>query len=93
MLNKIPPPFKICRVVWELHCLNESSEAHRQPGVGVGVSVVSFVGVVGDFAIMQHLSDCHGSAIFRIASEKLGIWPNSYQHPMQFDLFRTSSNF
>jgi hypothetical protein len=39
-----------------LHCLNESSEAHRQPGVGVGISVVSFVSfvsVVGEVAIMQ----------------------------------------
>ena len=42
--------------------------AHHQPGVGVGV--VRFVSVVGEFAIMQHLSGCDGNAIFRISSNK-----------------------
>jgi hypothetical protein len=42
---------------------------------------------------MQHFSDCDGSAIFRISSNNLSIWTNPYQHPMQFDLFQTSSKF
>jgi hypothetical protein len=40
---------------------------------------------------MQHFSDCNGSAIFRISSKQVVICTNSYQHRMQFDLFRTSS--
>jgi hypothetical protein len=44
-------------------------------------------------AIMQHFSDCDGSAIFRISSTQIAICTNSYQHRMQFDLFQTSSKF
>jgi hypothetical protein len=40
---------------------------------------------------MQHLSDCDGSAIFRISSKQIANCTNSYQDRMQFDLFRTSS--
>jgi hypothetical protein len=31
--------------------------------------------------------------LFRISSKNLSIWPNSYQNPMQFPLFQTSSKF
>jgi hypothetical protein len=40
---------------------------------------------------MQHFSDCVGSAIFGISSNKVAIWTNSYQIPMHFDQVRTSS--
>jgi hypothetical protein len=43
------------------------------------------------FAIMQHFSDCDGSAIF--GTETIAMWNNSYQHPMRFDLFQTSSKW
>jgi hypothetical protein len=75
MPYKVLPPLKTIRIAEELHCRNKSSEAHHQPGVGVGVSVVSFVSVVGEFAIMQHLSDCDGGAIFRISSTNLQSGP------------------
>jgi hypothetical protein len=44
-------------------------------------------------AIMQHFSDCDGSAIFRISSKKGANRTNSYQHRMQIDMFQTSSKF
>jgi hypothetical protein len=44
-------------------------------------------------ATMQHLSYCDGSAIFRISSKNLPIYTNSYQNPMQFELFQTRSTF
>jgi hypothetical protein len=43
--------------------------------------------------IVQHFSDCDGSAIFRISSNKVAVWNNSYQNPMQLDRFQTSSKF
>jgi hypothetical protein len=46
-----------------------------------------------NFTIMQHFSDCDGNAIFRISSNNLSIWTNSYQNPTQFDLFQNSSKF
>jgi hypothetical protein len=42
---------------------------------------------------MQHFSDCDWNAIFGISSNNVSIWSNSYENPMQFDLFRTSSKF
>jgi hypothetical protein len=45
------------------------------------------------YAIMQHFSDCDGSAIFGISSKNTAISTNTYQHRMLFDLFRTSSMF
>jgi hypothetical protein len=45
------------------------------------------------FTIMQHFSDCDGSAIYRISPNNLSIWTKSFQNPMQFDLFQTSSKF
>jgi hypothetical protein len=45
------------------------------------------------FAIMQHFSDCDGSAMFRISSNKHTKCNNSYQHQTLFDMFQTSSKF
>jgi hypothetical protein len=56
-------------------------------GVGVGVGV----GVVKLLYIMLQVSDCDRSAIFIISTNNCSNWPNSYQHPMQFDVFQTSS--
>jgi hypothetical protein len=60
----------------------------REVGVVVGVGV----GAV-KFAIMQHLSDCDGSAIYRISTITCSIWPIFYRNPMQFELFQTISKF
>jgi hypothetical protein len=43
--------------------------------------------------VMQHFSDCDGSAMLRISLKQVAIWNNSYQNPMQFDLFQSSSKF
>jgi hypothetical protein len=40
---------------------------------------------------MLHLSDCDGSAIFRISSNKVAIWTDSLQNRMEFDIVQTSS--
>jgi hypothetical protein len=42
---------------------------------------------------MQYFSDCDGSAIFRISSNNVAIWTNSFHNPMHFDVFWTSSTF
>jgi hypothetical protein len=34
-----------------------------------------------------------GIAIFRFSTKSCAIWPNFYQHPMQFNLFPTSAKF
>jgi hypothetical protein len=41
--------------------------------------------------IMQHFSDCDGSAIFRVSSNNCRIWPNSRLNPMQFDVRQVRS--
>jgi hypothetical protein len=64
--------------------LSAAEKYYYVVGVGIGV---------GKLAITQHPSDCDGSAIFRNSTTNLAIWPNSYQNPMQFDLFPTSSKF
>jgi hypothetical protein len=45
------------------------------------------------FAIMQHVSDCDGNAIFGISSKQNTIRTNSYQNRTQFDFVQTSSKF
>jgi hypothetical protein len=42
------PPLRICGIAWELHCLNESSEAHHQPDLSAsGVEIVILCAVWG----------------------------------------------
>jgi hypothetical protein len=57
------------------------------------MGIISMLKTTPFLAIMQHFSDCDGSAIFGIHSKQVAIWINSYQNRTQFDLFQTSSKF
>jgi hypothetical protein len=55
------------------------------------IPILNTINTAVCITIIQHFSDCDRSAIFRISSKEIAIWNNSYQHPMQLDLFQTSS--
>jgi hypothetical protein len=84
---KVLPPLRIFGITREFHCLNESSVAHRQPELWAKIWILNTINTdqICYFTIM------HGSSIFRVSSNNLSIWTNSYQNPTQYDLFRISS--
>jgi hypothetical protein len=51
----------------------------------------TYANLVKYYAIMLHFSDCNGGATFGISSKQVAVCTDSYQIPMEFVFFRSSS--